>query len=123
VTDVRVRRIYDPIEPDDGQRVLVDGLWPRGVAKSTAELDDWCKAVAPSKELRTWFGHDPSRLDEFRRRYRAELAEPGRSAALDELTERARRGRLTLLTATKDLELSHAPLVAEAVMRDVAERS
>ena len=115
MTDVRVRRIYDPPEDDDGQRVLVDGLWPRGVSKATARLDEWCKAVAPSTELRTWFGHDPSRLAQFRERYLAELGDPERSAALDDLAVRARRGRLTLLTATKDLELSHAPLVADAI--------
>src|SRR3954447_12267871 len=69
---VQVRRVYDPAEPEDGQRVLVDRLWPRGLSKERAQLDDWCKEIAPSNELRKWYGHDPDRYAEFARRYRAE---------------------------------------------------
>jgi uncharacterized protein YeaO (DUF488 family) len=106
--DVQVRRVYDPAEPEDGQRVLVDRLWPRGLSKERARLDDWCKEIAPSNELRKWYGHDPDRYAEFARRYRAELADPERAAALAHLRELAGNGRLTLLTATKRSDISEA---------------
>jgi len=93
--------------------VLVDRIWPRGLAKERARLDEWAKAVAPSTELRRWYGHDPSKLDQFRRRYQAELAEPERQAALRHLRELARSGRLTLVTATRDIDLSQAAVLAE----------
>ncbi len=76
-TDVRVRRIYEEPSPEDGARVLVDRVWPRGMRKDAARLDEWAKDVAPSAELRTWYRHDPAKFDEFRRRYTAELAQPG----------------------------------------------
>jgi len=110
---VRVRRVYDPVEDDGGQRVLVDRLWPRGLSRSKARIDDWCKDVAPSTELREWYGHDPSRYDEFARRYGAELDDPVRAAALSQLRELARNGTLTLLTATKDFSISQAAVLAE----------
>ena len=75
---VQVRRVYDPPEANDGQRVLVDRLWPRGVSKERAHLDDWCKDIAPSNELRKWYGHDLDRYAEFARRDRAELGDPER---------------------------------------------
>jgi uncharacterized protein YeaO (DUF488 family) len=92
---VQVRRVYDPPEPDDGQRVLVDRLWPRGLGKERPRLDDWCKEIAPSTELRQWYGHDPDGYAEFARRYRAELDDPERAAALVHLRELAGQGRLT----------------------------
>ena len=109
---MRVRRIYEDVEADDGVRVLVDRLWPRGVSKVRAELDDWCKDVAPSTELREWYGHDPERYEEFARRYQVELQEPARAAAFAQLQDLA-GGRLTLLTATKELEISQAAVLAE----------
>src|SRR5690349_8697995 len=113
---VRVRRIYaDPL-PDDGARVLVDRVWPRGVARNRAALDEWCKDVAPSAGLRTWYGHDPDRFEEFARRYRAELAEPQRAAALAHVRELASERPVTLLTATRAIEISQAAVLA-AVMR------
>jgi uncharacterized protein YeaO (DUF488 family) len=111
--DVRMRRVYDDLSPDDGTRVLVDRIWPRGLAKATAEIDGWAKVVAPSAELRRWYGHDPSRFEEFRRRYQAELAEPERQGAVRHLRELARSGPLTLLTATKDIEHSQAAVLVE----------
>jgi uncharacterized protein YeaO (DUF488 family) len=111
--EVRVRRVYDEPSPEDGARVLVDRIWPRGLAKERARLDVWAKAVAPSTELRRWYGHDPSKFDQFRRRYQAELAEPERQAALCHLRELARSGRLTLVTATRDIDLSQAAVLAE----------
>lgn len=109
---IRVRRVYDPPEPDDGRRVLVDRLWPRGLSKQRAHLDEWCKQVAPSTDLRRWYGHDPERFAEFARRYRAELADPERAVALDGLRGLAARGPLTLLTATKRSDLSEAEVLS-----------
>ena len=110
---VRVRRVYDDPSPEDGRRVLVDRLWPRGVAKARAGIDEWAREVAPSTELRRWYGHDPARFGEFRRRYRAELAEPERQAAVRHLRELARPGPLTLVTATRDVDHSQAAVLAE----------
>jgi uncharacterized protein YeaO (DUF488 family) len=111
--DVRLRRIYDPPADDDGFRVLVDRLWPRGVSKARAELDEWCAAVAPSDALRRCYGHAPAKFDEFAARYRSELEEPERAAALAHLTALASDSRLTLLTATKQVEISHAAIIAQ----------
>lgn len=119
--EVRVRRVYEAAGPDDGTRLLVDRLWPRGLAKTEAAFDDWLKDAAPSPELRKWYGHDPARYAEFSERYRAELAEPGSAAeaALERLRTLAADGPLTLLTATKDLEHSH-PLVLVAEITESA---
>jgi uncharacterized protein YeaO (DUF488 family) len=111
--DVRVGRVYD--EPAaNGTRVLVDRLWPRGLRKDAARLDAWAKDVAPSSELRTWYGHDPARFDEFRRRYLAELAGTTQRAALGQLPALASApGPLILLTATRDVDHSQAAVLAE----------
>ena len=109
---VRVRRVYEDPLADDGRRVLVDRLWPRGLSKESAALDDWLRDVAPSAELRTWYGHEPARFAEFRRRYLAELTEPSQLAALGKLRGFAAAGPLTLLTATKDAGLSQAAVLA-----------
>jgi uncharacterized protein YeaO (DUF488 family) len=92
---VQVRRVYEPPRPVNGQRVLVDRLWPRGLSKERAHLDEWCKEIAPSTELREWYGHDPDRFEDFAPRYRAELDVPERAAAFAHLHELAARGRLT----------------------------
>lgn len=105
---VRVRRVYDPPAPEDGFRVLVDRLWPRGLPR--ARVDLWMREVAPSDALRRWFGHDPARWPEFRRRYRAELAA---SEHLPELQALARRGRVTLLFAARDVTRNNAVVLAE----------
>jgi uncharacterized protein YeaO (DUF488 family) len=110
---VQVRRVYEDPSPDDGARVLVDRLWPRGVSKERAALDEWCKQVAPSPELRTWFGHDRSKYDEFVRRYHDELASGERLQALESLRERARTGTLTLVTATRDEDHCAAEVLFE----------
>jgi uncharacterized protein YeaO (DUF488 family) len=109
---IRVRRVYEEPEPDDGTRVLVDRLWPRGLSKAKAALDEWCKDVAPSAELRTWYGHDPARFEEFARRYRLELDDPGRASALAHLRALAKDRPLTLLTATRQPEISEAAVLA-----------
>ena len=111
--DVRVRRVYEPAAEDDGYRVLVDRLWPRGIGKAAARLDEWCRAAAPSTELRRWYGHDPERFPEFRTRYRAGLASGDAAAAVAHLQALAKSRRLTLLTGTRDPATSHAAVVAE----------
>ena len=111
-TDIRVRRVYDKPSPEDGARVLVDRVWPRGMRKDAARLDEWAKDVAPSSELRTWYQHDPAKFDEFRRRYTAELAEPGAREALARLRALAADRPVTLLTATRALDLSQAAVLA-----------
>ena len=110
---VRLGRVYGDPSPEDGRRVLVDRIWPRGLAKARAGIDEWAKDVAPSTELRRWYGHDPARFEEFRRRYQAELAEPQRQAALRHLRELARSGPLTLVTATRDIDHSQAAVLVE----------
>jgi len=113
--DIRVRRIYDDPSDDDGIRVLVDRRWPRGVSKERAELDEWCIDVAPSDALRKWYGHVPERFEEFATRYRRELEEPERAAALQYLRLMTAHSRLTLLTATKRPELSQAAVLVDVL--------
>jgi uncharacterized protein YeaO (DUF488 family) len=112
---VQVRRIYDDPSYDDGTRVLVDRIWPRGISKERAHLDEWCTQIAPSTELRKWYGHDPARFDEFGRRYREELDDSERAEALTHLRELAGKRMLTLLTATKQPEISEATVLAELI--------
>lgn len=111
----QVRRIYDPPAPEDGTRVLVDRIWPRGVSKERAHLDEWCKEIAPSAELRKWYHHEPALFEEFARRYREELTEPTRAAALERLRELAKKRTLTLLTATTKSGISEAALLADLI--------
>jgi uncharacterized protein YeaO (DUF488 family) len=110
--DIRLKRAYDPPSPEDGVRVLVDRLWPRGLRKNDAAIDRWLKDIAPSTELRRWFGHDPSRWDEFQHRYRHELS--AHAELLDELRELARTGVVTLVYGAKDERHNDA-----VVLRDV----
>jgi uncharacterized protein YeaO (DUF488 family) len=114
---VRVRRVYDPPDGADGHRVLVDRLWPRGLAKSAAAVDEWLRPVAPSDELRRWYGHEVGKFAEFRDRYLAELGTPERTEALVHLRALADPGPLTLLTATRDVEHSQAAVLAERLGR------
>jgi len=102
-----LRRIYDA-DDSGGYRVLVDRLWPRGISKEHAAIDEWVKDVAPSPDLRRWYGHDPEKFDEFARRYSAELAEPGPAGIVDRLRDQARSGPVVLLTATRDVDHSAA---------------
>jgi|SRR5215467_613468 len=111
--EVQARRVYDAAAPSDGKRILVDRLWPRGLSKENADLDEWLKDVAPSDDLRRWYGHEPAKFAEFKRRYSAELKEPERAEALGHLRHEATEGPVTLLTATKDLEHSQAEVLVE----------
>jgi uncharacterized protein YeaO (DUF488 family) len=112
---VRIKRVYDPPDEADGQRVLVDRLWPRGLKREDARLDEWLREIAPSDELRRWFGHDPARWEEFQARYRQELEDVAHQAALERLRERAARGPLTLLYAAKDAEHNNARVLREVL--------
>jgi uncharacterized protein YeaO (DUF488 family) len=111
---ITVARVYDP-PAGSAARVLVDRVWPRGLRKDDANLDEWCKDVAPSTELRTWYGHDPARFDEFTRRYRAELADPARAVVVKRLRALARKQPLVLLTATKAVDISQAAVLADVL--------
>lgn len=111
--NISIKRIYEQPGHNDGTRVLVDRVWPRGVAKAEAQLDDWIKDVAPSSELRRWFGHDPEKFEEFTQKYRQELAGDDAEAAIARLKQAVTGNRLTLLTATKDLEHSHVTVLAQ----------
>lgn len=113
--DVRLKRAYEPSAAADGSRVLIDRIWPRGVSREEAHLDEWARELAPSGELRRWFSHDPDRFAEFRRRYRAELT--AQEAKLRELRQRARQGTLTLVYAARDTEHNDAVVLAELLRR------
>ena len=111
-TGIRVRRVYDDPSPEDGARVLVDRVWPRGLRKDAARLDEWAKDIAPSTELRTWYQHDPAKFGEFRQRYRVELEQPGPREVFGRLRALAADKPVTLLTATKAVDLSQAAVLA-----------
>jgi uncharacterized protein YeaO (DUF488 family) len=115
-SSIAVKRVYDEPARDDGVRVLIDRLWPRGLSKAELKLDAWPRALSPSNELRKWYGHDPKLFAEFRRRYREELAEQKEELAKLRTMIKGRKG--TLLTATRELELSHA-----IVLREVLEKA
>lgn len=107
---LNIKRIYEPSTRSDGARILIDHIWPRGVSKKKAALDEWFKDIAPSGRLRKWFGHDPARWLEFRRRYRSELK--SNKIAVKHLRDRMKKGRVTLLYAARDTEHNHAPVLA-----------
>ncbi len=112
---IRLKRVYEPPSPDDGTRILVERLWPRGVNKQKAAVDHWAKEVAPSPELRKWYGHDPEKWDEFRKRYEAELDVNG--AALDDLKRRVTEGPVTFVYAARDEEHNSALVLKESLER------
>jgi uncharacterized protein YeaO (DUF488 family) len=113
--DVRAKRAYDPPDDGDGYRILIDHVWPRGVSRERARLDEWARELAPSDGLRKWFDHDPARFAEFRARYRDELA--GHSEHLEELRRRAAGGALTIVYAARDREHNNAVVLTE-LLRD-----
>jgi uncharacterized protein YeaO (DUF488 family) len=115
LVNVRLKRAYEPAEPSDGYRILIDRLWPRGVSRERAKLDEWEKELAPTTALRRWFSHDPARFDEFRRRYIEELRP--RRRRISELRRIARAGTLTLVYSAHDSEHNDAVVLAEIVRR------
>jgi uncharacterized protein YeaO (DUF488 family) len=112
--DVDIKRIYDEPAHGDGYRVMVDRLWPRGITKGRAHLNEWAKEVAPSKELREWFSHDPQRMSEFRTRYLHEL-HSAHPPELEALAKRSEKSRVTLLYAAYDPKINHATVLKEAI--------
>lgn len=117
---LRLKRVYEPAASRDGVRVLVDRLWPRGLTKKKAAVDHWMKDVAPSPDLRKWFGHDPDRWSEFKRRYRSELRQ--HKDLLDELRKMTRQGTVTLLYGARDEEHNDAVVLREVLARDARAR-
>ena len=113
---LRLKRAYAPVSPEDGARILVERLWPRGVSKERAALDDWLKDIAPSAELRTWFHHDPARWPEFQRRYRAELT--GHGALLAQLRTRVADGPVTLVYAARDEAHNAARVLHDVLLEE-----
>ena len=112
---LRTKRIYDAPDSRDGARYLVDALWPRGVSKEDANLDDWLKELAPSSRLRSWFDHDPRKWGKFRQRYRAELRAGPKEETLDRLASRAERGNVTLVFAARDEEHNNAEALRDFI--------
>jgi uncharacterized protein YeaO (DUF488 family) len=113
--DVRLKRAYDPAASSDGYRVLIDRIWPRGVTREEAQLSEWARELAPSTELRRWFGHDPARFAEFRRRYTQELGP--HEGKLRELRRLAREGPVTLVYGARDTEHNDAVVLADVLRR------
>lgn len=110
---VKLKRVYDPPSPDDGKRILVDRLWPRGIKKDDARIDEWLKEIAPSNELRTWFGHDPSKWKEFKNRYIRELKT--KQELVKRLRQEAKKNTVTLLFAAKDTKHDNAVVLREVL--------
>jgi uncharacterized protein YeaO (DUF488 family) len=114
-TNVRLKRAYEPPAADDGTRILIDRLWPRGITKERAAIDQWLKDISPSTELRKWFGHDPARWDEFRRRYAQEVHK--NSDFLDQLRSLARQGAITLVYSADDEKHNDAVELRELILK------
>ncbi len=108
---IKIKRIYDPASPKDGKRILVDRLWPRGIKKDEANINEWLKDIAPSNELRQWFSHDPSKWEEFKKRYKKELE--NKSEMLEMIRERAKISTITLLFTAKDMGYNNAVVLKE----------
>jgi len=112
---LKIKRIYDPVSQTDGKRILVDRLWPRGVSKEAAKIDEWLREIAPSNELRTWFGHEPDKWPEFQKRYQQELK--GRGDTIERLRRAAKKGAVTLLFSAKDAERNNAVVLRDVIAR------
>ncbi len=108
---LKVKRVYDPVSADDGKRILVDRLWPRGIKKEKAHIDEWLKEISPSNELRKWYSHDPAKWAEFKKRYKQEIA--GKEDLLKKIKTEARKQTVTLLFSSKELELNNAVALKE----------
>ena len=113
---LKVKRVYDPPAKEDGYRILVDRVWPRGFTKEKARVDEWRKDLGPSDALRKWFAHDPDKWDEFRRRYRTELEKAGKWPDLMRIAERAKKGDVTLVFSARDAEHNQAVALREMAL-------
>lgn len=110
---VKTKRVYNPASPDDGKRILIDRLWPRGIKKEHTKIDGWLKEIAPSNELRKWFAHDPAKWQDFKKRYINELKK--KNEIVQELRAEAKKGMITLLFAAKDVEHNNAVVLKELI--------
>jgi uncharacterized protein YeaO (DUF488 family) len=110
---IKIKRIYDPASPTDGKRILIDRLWPRGLKKEEAAVDEWLKEIAPSSELRKWFSHDPVKWGEFARRYREELQ--GKAELIEKFRREARKGTVTILYSAKDVQHNNAVVLKDVI--------
>ena len=119
---LEVKRAYEDPSGNDGRRILVDGLWPRGIRKEDAKIDQWLKAIAPSSALRKWYGHRPEKWEEFRSRYRAELAASPRKELLEQLASAAKNEKVTLIFGARDAEHSNAAVIAEAILQRIKKK-
>jgi len=108
---IRIKRVYDPPRPEDGKRILIDRLWPRGIRKEDLQMDEWLKEIAPSDKLRKWFSHDPKKYEEFKKRYAEELED--KSEILERIKGEAKRGRVTILFSARDTEHNNATVLKE----------
>jgi len=113
---VKIKGVYDPVSRDDGRRILIDRLWPRGIRKEDAKIDEWLKEIAPSNELRKWFGHDPAKWQEFKKKYASELSE--KSELVERLRAESGKGMITLLFAAKDAGHNNAVVLKELIERN-----
>ena len=116
---IAMKRVYDAASAQDGYRVLVDGLWPRGISKAQLKLDAWMRDIAPSASQRKSYGHIPEKWGDFKKKYRQELTKPPRKALLEELLGRARKGQVTLVFAARDAERSNAAALAEVIRAEL----
>lgn len=110
---LKLKRVYDPPSRDDGKRILVDRLWPRGIKRGDAKIDEWLKDIAPSNELRRWFSHEPSKWQEFKAKYREELK--GKTELIERIQKEAKKGTVTLLFAARDAEHNNAVVLKEVI--------
>lgn len=114
---LKTKRVYEKKDPGDGKRILVDRLWPRGLTREEAAIDEWMKDLAPSDELRRWFGHKPEKWAGFRERYIGELSSPDKAGLLEKVARTARQSTVTMLYAAKDVEHNNAEVLREIILR------
>ena len=112
---IQIKRVYDPPDPEDGKRILVDRLWPRGIRKENLKMDEWLKEIAPSDKLRKWFSHDPKKYEEFKKEYTEELED--KSEILKRIKGEAKTGRVTILFSAKDTEHNNAMVLKELLSK------
>lgn len=108
---IKIKRVYDPFEPEDGKRILINRLWPRGIKKEDLKMDEWLKEIAPSDKLRKWFSHDPKKYEEFKKRYAKELED--KSEILKRIKSESKKGAITMLFSAKDTEHNNATVLKE----------